>query len=75
MQSLDDMIEEYSEFQFNLDLIARATHDFSDKLGGNMVLGFNYNSLKTTGLGGTSLDFILPMGQEILTTLLQPILA
>lgn len=54
--------DEYSEFQFNLDLIARATHDFSDKLGGNMVVGFNYNSLKTTNLGGTSLDFILPNG-------------
>ncbi|OYZ01927.1 MAG: hypothetical protein B7Y37_04845 [Sphingobacteriia bacterium 28-36-52] len=54
--------DEYSEFQFNLDLIARATHDFSEKLSGNMVLGFNYNSLKTTNIGGQALNFILPNG-------------
>lgn len=54
--------EEYSEFQFNLDLIARATHDFSEKLSGNMVLGFNYNSLKTSNFGGQALNFILPNG-------------
>ncbi len=54
--------EEYSELQFNIDVIARATHDFSSKLSGNMVLGFNYNSLKTTTFGGTSLNFILPNG-------------
>lgn len=56
--------EEYSEFQFNLDVIGRATHDFSEKLSGNMVLGFNYNSLKTTTLGGQSLNFILPEGPQ-----------
>jgi TonB-linked SusC/RagA family outer membrane protein len=54
--------DEYSEFQFNLDLIARATHDFSDRLSGNMILGFNYNSLKTTNIGGQTLNFILPNG-------------
>ena len=54
--------EEYSEFQFNLDVIARTTHDFSEKISGNLVLGFNYNSLKTTTLGGQSLNFILPNG-------------
>lgn len=56
--------EEYSEFQFNLDVIARANHDFSEKLSGNMVLGFNYNSLKTSTLGGQSLNFILPEGPQ-----------
>ncbi len=56
--------EEYTEFQFNLDVIARATHDFSDKLAGNMVLGFNYNSLKTTTIGGQTLNFILPNGPQ-----------
>ncbi len=54
--------EEYSEFQFNLDVIARATHEFSQKFSGNMVLGFNYNSLKTTTIGGQTLNFILPNG-------------
>ncbi len=54
--------DEYSEFQFNLDVIARATHDFTEKLDGNMVLGFNYNSLKTTNIGGQTLNFILPNG-------------
>lgn len=56
--------DEYSEFQFNLDVIARATHDFSDMLSGNMVLGFNYNSLKTSNLGGQALNFILPNGSR-----------
>lgn len=56
--------EEYSEFQFNLDVIARAAHDFSDKLSGNVVLGFNYNSLKTTSIGGQTLNFILPNGPQ-----------
>lgn len=56
--------EEYTEFQFNLDIIGRASYNFSDKLSGNMVLGFNYNSLKTTTLGGQSLNFILPDGPE-----------
>lgn len=56
--------EEYSEFQFNLDVIGRANYDFSNKLSGNMVVGFNYNSLKTTTLGGQSLNFILPDGPQ-----------
>ncbi len=56
--------EEYSEFQFNLDVIGRANYDFSNKLSGNMVLGFNYNSLKTTTLGGQSLNFILAEGPQ-----------
>ncbi len=56
--------DEYSEFQFNLDLIGRANYDFSEKFSGNMVLGFNYNSLKTTTLGGQSLNFILPDGPQ-----------
>lgn len=54
--------EEYSELQFNIDVIARATHDFSEKISGNLVLGFNYNSLKTTTMGAQSLNFILPNG-------------
>lgn len=56
--------EEYSESQFNLDVIGRSQHDFNDKLSGNIAVGFNYNSLNTSTLGGTALDFILPMGPE-----------
>ncbi len=56
--------EEYTEFQFNLDIIGRANYDFSEKFSGNMVLGFNYNSLKTTTIGGQSLNFILPDGPQ-----------
>ncbi len=54
--------EEYTESQFNLDVIGRAQHDFSNKFSGNIALGFNYNSLNTSTLGGTALDFILPYG-------------
>ncbi|MBX9780665.1 MAG: SusC/RagA family TonB-linked outer membrane protein [Chitinophagaceae bacterium] len=56
--------EEYTEFQFNLDIIGRASYNFSDKLSGNMILGFNYNSLKTSRLGAQSLNFTLPDGPQ-----------
>jgi TonB-linked SusC/RagA family outer membrane protein len=56
--------EEYSEFQFNLDVIGRAQYDFNEKFSGNATVGFNYNSLKTTTLGGQTLNFILPEGPQ-----------
>lgn len=56
--------EEYSEFQFNLDVIGRVQHDFNENISGNITLGFNYNSLKTTTLGGQSLNFILAEGPQ-----------
>lgn len=56
--------EEYSETQFNLDVIGRAEHDFSDKLSGNFLVGFNYNHLKTTTLGGRAQNFILQNGPQ-----------
>ncbi|MEJ8818590.1 SusC/RagA family TonB-linked outer membrane protein [Lacibacter sp. H407] len=56
--------EEYSETQFNLDVIGRAEHDFTNKFSGNVLIGFNYNHLKTTTLGGQSQDFILRDGPQ-----------
>ncbi len=56
--------EEYTESQFNIDVIGRAEHDFSDDISTNITLGFNYNSLKTSTLGGQSLNFILPNGPQ-----------
>lgn len=56
--------EEYSETQFNLDVIGRAEHDFTNKFSGNLLIGFNYNSLKTTTLGGQSQNFILQDGPQ-----------
>jgi len=56
--------EEYTESQFNVDVIGRAQHDFNKKLSGNIAVGFNYNRLNTTTLGGTALDFILPAGPQ-----------
>lgn len=56
--------QEYSETQFNIDVIGRATHDFSDKFSGNLLFGFNYNKLKSTTLGGESQNFIIPGGPQ-----------
>jgi TonB-linked SusC/RagA family outer membrane protein len=56
--------EEYTEFQFNLDVIGRAQYDFTDKFSGNITAGFNYNNFKTSNLGGQSLNFILPNGPQ-----------
>lgn len=54
--------DEYTESQFNLDVIGRAEHDLNEQISGNITLGFNYNSLKTSTLGGQTLNFILPDG-------------
>ncbi|TAD84290.1 MAG: SusC/RagA family TonB-linked outer membrane protein [Bacteroidetes bacterium] len=56
--------EEYTESQFNIDVIGRAQHDFNSKLSGNIAIGYNYNSLNSSTLGGTALDFILPAGPQ-----------
>lgn len=56
--------EEYSETQFNLDVIGRAEHDFTNKFSGNILIGFNYNHLKTTTIGGLSQNFILQDGPQ-----------
>ena len=56
--------EEYTESQFNLDVIGRAEQDFNENISGNIVLGLNYNSLNTSTLGGQTLNFILPNGPQ-----------
>lgn len=56
--------EEYSETQFNLDVIGRAERNFTDKLSGNFLVGFNYNKLKTTTIGALSQNFILQDGPQ-----------
>ncbi|MFN3299022.1 MAG: SusC/RagA family TonB-linked outer membrane protein [Sediminibacterium sp.] len=56
--------EEYAETQFNLDIIGRAEHDFTDKFSGNLLMGFNYNLLKTSTIGAQSQNFILQNGPQ-----------
>src|SRR5882724_13557345 len=48
--------------QFNLDVIGRAEKSFSDKFSGNILVGFNFNALNTSTLGGQSQNFIIPTG-------------
>lgn len=56
--------QEFSERQFNLDVIGRAEKTFSDKFNGNILVGFNYNALNTSTLGGQSFNFIIPNGPQ-----------
>lgn len=56
--------EEYTESQFNLDVIARAEKEMTENISANFILGFNYNQLKTSTLGGQTLNFILPDGPQ-----------
>ena len=53
---------EFTEFRFNLDVIARAEKKFSEKFSGNILFGFNMNSIKLTTLGAQSSNFIIPAG-------------
>lgn len=55
---------EFSEMQFNLDVIARAEKTFSEKFTANALVGFNYNALNTATLGATSQNFIIPAGPQ-----------
>jgi TonB-linked SusC/RagA family outer membrane protein len=55
---------EYSEMQFNLDVIGRAEKNFSANFTANALVGFNYNALNTTTLGATSQNFIIPNGPQ-----------
>ncbi|MGI4874810.1 MAG: SusC/RagA family TonB-linked outer membrane protein [Janthinobacterium lividum] len=52
--------DEFSELQFNLDVIGRAEHRFSDKVAINGLVGFNYNNRRSTDLTATGLNFIIP---------------
>lgn len=53
---------EYSQLQFNLDVIGQVEKQFNEDFGANLLVGFNYNSLNTSTLGGQSQNFILPDG-------------
>lgn len=53
---------EYTSMQLNLDAIARATKKFSDQFNGNLTVGYNYNSLNTSTLGGQIINFTIPTG-------------
>lgn len=47
------------ETELNMDVIGRASHDFSEKVNGTLVIGFNINDRKYNSLGGLMNNFIL----------------
>ncbi len=53
---------EFTNMQVNLDMIAQAERKITKDLSTNILVGFNYNSLKTSTFGGNSQNFILPDG-------------
>lgn len=53
---------EFSQMQFNLDVIGQAETDITKNISANFLAGFNYNSLNNSNLAGQSLNFILPAG-------------
>lgn len=54
--------QEYSQMQFNVDVIGQVDRKITNDLSGNFLVGFNYNSLNSATLGAQSLNFILPDG-------------
>jgi TonB-linked SusC/RagA family outer membrane protein len=52
--------DQYSELQFNLDVIGRAEHHFTENIGINGLVGYNYNSRRSTDLTATGVNFIIP---------------
>ncbi|QIL77745.1 SusC/RagA family TonB-linked outer membrane protein [Hymenobacter sp. HDW8] len=48
------------ETQINNDLIARATHDFSENLGGTLLVGTNLNIRRGEQVGANATNFINP---------------
>jgi TonB-linked SusC/RagA family outer membrane protein len=54
--------QEYTESQFNIDVIGQANRQFNTNLSGTLLAGLNYNVLNTASLGGLSQNFILPDG-------------
>ena len=51
--------ETLSQFQINSDLIARASHSFSNDLSGSALVGWNINQRNFDNLGANSSDVIL----------------
>ena len=52
--------DSYSEFQINVDLIARASRDLTDDIGGSLLLGVNANHREYDGLFGSVTGFSNP---------------
>jgi TonB-linked SusC/RagA family outer membrane protein len=53
---------EFTSQQLNIDAIARATKKFGEQFNGNLTVGYNYNSLNTSTLGGQIINFTIPTG-------------
>ncbi|MBD2714770.1 SusC/RagA family TonB-linked outer membrane protein [Microvirga sp. STR05] len=51
--------ENYTETQLNTDVFARATHSFSEKLSGTLLVGTNFNQRTEYNYGATYGRFIL----------------
>ena len=52
--------DNYTEFQVNVDLIARASRDLTDDIGGSLLLGANANHREFDGLFGFLTGFSNP---------------
>lgn len=53
--------EEYiNETQWNTNLFATASNQFSDMFSGAIVLGFNFNNRQFNNVGATARNFIIP---------------
>jgi len=50
--------QDLSNYQLNNDLIAKASHDFSNNFGGSLLVGFNLNTRKYYNIGSGITDFI-----------------
>jgi hypothetical protein len=55
----------YYESQFNTDLMARFTKDFTEDLSFTGIVGFNYNSRIYNELSASNQAFILPAAPEV----------
>ncbi|EMR04439.1 SusC/RagA family TonB-linked outer membrane protein [Cesiribacter andamanensis] len=48
------------EYQLNLDVIGRFTHDFSESLSTSLITGFNFNNRQYDNYSITTQSFIIP---------------
>ncbi len=53
-----------SETQFNLDVMTRLNHQFSENFAGSILLGFNFNNRRLDNLSFTIQDFIIPSAPD-----------
>ena len=51
----------FTQFQLNGDLIAQATRELTDDIGGSLLLGFNINHRESDNVGSTLNTFTLPI--------------